>query len=280
MSDPDNVKIDGLDISASASQRGERGERTDPWAGQRKLLAVADVQTGYHHDSISHTLATLSRLGREFGAFVTNIRTDSQLITRQPIVGGGSKYGGKRVNARELSAYDALFLLPSGAGTLTPEQQADLLAYVHDDGKGLIVGHAGILAFFEWPEFGRLTGARFGGEFMSEARVIVEDMNFPGANAFGSASFTFTEQHPIVKEPYSRDLVHVIMRIDPQSMPPEQRAKRPDDDFPVVWTRQYGKGRVFHVGWGHLESTWDDPRFQRMLLGGILWAMGTTGSGS
>lgn len=280
MSDPDTMKADGPDVAASALRRGERGERTEPWAGKRKLLAVADVQTGYHHDSISHALATLSRLGRESGAFVTNIRTDSQLITRQPIVGVGSKYGGKRVNARELSAYDALFLLPSGAGTLTPEQQADLLAYVHDDGKGLIVGHAGILAFFEWPEFDQLTGARFGGEFMSEARVIVDDLTFPGADAFGGASFTYTEQHPIVKEPYSRELVHVIMRIDPESAPAEQRAKRPDGDFPVVWSRQYGKGRVFNVGWGHLESTWDDPRFQRMVLGGILWAMGSTSSGS
>ena len=275
MIDRNPTRSECPELAASTTARGERGERTDPWAGKHKLLAVADVQTGYHHDSISHTLATISRLGRESGAFVTNIRTDSQLITRQPIIGIGSKYGGKRVNARDLSAYDALFLLPSGAGTLTPEQQADLLAYVHDDGKGLVVGHAGILAFFEWPEFDQLTGARFGGEFMNEARVIVEDLAFPGADAFGGASFTFTEQHPIVKEPYARDLVHVIMRIDPESIPAEQRMKRPDDDFPVVWSREYGKGRVFNIGWGHLESTWDDPRFQQMVLSGILWAMGS-----
>lgn len=256
------------------SVRGERRDRADPWAGKRKLLAVADVQTGYHHDSISHTLATLSRLGRESGAFVTNIRTDSQLITRHPIIGVGSKYGGKRVNARGLSEYDALFLLPSGAGTLTPEQQADLLAYVHDDGKGLVIGHAGILAFFEWPEFYELAGGRLGGEFFGEVKVIVEDLTFPGADAFGGSTFVFTEQHPVLKEPYSRDLVHVIMRIDPESLTPEQRAKRPDGDYPVVWSRQYGKGRVFHVGWGHLESTWDDPRFQRMAHEGIRWAMG------
>lgn len=275
---------------------GMRGMR-DPWAGKRALLAVADVTTGYHHDSISHTLATIERLGRESGAFVTNIRTESQLITRRPIVGVGPKYGGKPVNARGLSRHDALLLLPSGSGTLTDEQKKDLLAYVHDDGKGLIVGHAAILAFPEWPEFHEMCGARMGGEFMAECKVLVDDPSFPGADAFGGPSFLFEDQHPVLKEPYSKEKVHVIMRLCPEAVAalpkrerhhhhhhtPEEaarhaerqeRGRRADGDYPVVWTRQYGKGRVFHFFWGHLESTWDDPRFQKLVLEGIKWAMG------
>jgi hypothetical protein len=258
----------------------QRVPRPDPWAGRRKLLAIADVQTGYHHDSISHALATVERLGRDSGAFVTNIRTDSQLITRQPIVGQGAKYGGKRVNARGLGDYDALLLLPSGEGTLGAEQKADLLAYVHDDGKGLIIGHAGILGFYDWPEFGEMAGARLGGEFTGPVTVRVEDPDFPGADAFGRSPFSFDEQHPILKEPYSRDRVHVIMSIDPHTVDIRHRGKRTDDDFPVVWSRSYGRGRVFHVGWGHMEATWDDPRFQRMVLEGIRWTMGPGDAGS
>ena len=261
----------------TADRRRRRSPRVDPWAGKRKLLAVADVQTGYHHDSISHTLATIERLGREHDAFVTNIRTDSQLITRQPVIGVGAKYGGKRVNARELSHYDALFLLPSGEGTLSPQQKQDLLAYVRDDGGGLIVGHAGILAYGDWPEFGELVGARLGGEFMSTVTVRVEDPDFPGVDAFGGPTFEFSEQHCIVKAPYSRDDVHVILSIDPETVGERQLEKRPDGDFPVVWTRRYGRGRVLHVGWGHVEATWDDPRFQRLMLEGIQWAMGPSG---
>lgn len=251
-----------------------RRPRVDPWAGRRKLLAVADVQTGYHHDSISHALSTIERLGRESGDYIANIRTDSQLITRQPVVGQGPKYGGKQVNARDLGQYDALFLLPSGEGTMSPAQQADLLAFVHDDGKGLIIGHAGILAFQQWPAFAEMAGARLGGEFSGPVTVRVEDPDFPGADAFGPGPFTFDDQHPIVKEPYTRDGVHVIMSLDPGSVDPRHRERRPDGDFPVVWTRSYGKGRVYHVGWGHREATWDDPRFQRMMLEGIRWAMG------
>lgn len=35
-----------------------RGDN-DPWPGLKKLLAVADVQSGLHHDSISHAPATV-----------------------------------------------------------------------------------------------------------------------------------------------------------------------------------------------------------------------------
>lgn len=252
---------------------GKSKKHADPWAGMRKLLAVADVQTGYHHDSISQALATVQRLGRESGAYATNIRTDSQLITRQPIIGQGARYGGKNVNARNLNDYNAIFLLPSGEGTLCDEQKEDLLAFVRDDGKGLILGHAALLGFYDWPEFGALAGARFAGEFDGPATVRVEDPTFPGSDAFGSETFTFEEQHPILKDPYRRDRVNVILSLDPGSVDRRARDKRDDDDFPVVWTHQYGKGRVFNFGWGHAESTWDDPRFQQMVLEGIKWTL-------
>lgn len=249
-------------------------QKVDAWEGKRRLLAVADVQTGYHHDSISHALATVERLGHESGAYVTNIRTDSQLITKQSILGQGTKYQGKSVNARNLDHYDALFLLPSGEGTMTPQQKEDLLDFVRKDGKGLIVGHAGLLGFYDWPEFGELIGARMAGEFMGEVNVIVEQPSFPGTAAFGAESFLFAEQHPILAAPYSRERVEVILRLDPESVPSTARAKRTDGDFPVVWTLRYGCGRVYHLSWGHHAATWDDPRFQMMVAKGIEWAMG------
>src|ERR1043165_8921741 len=118
---------EGGDMDPDPRDARRRGPRTAPWAGRRKLLAIADVQTGYHHDSVSHALATVERLGRDSGAFVTNLRPDSPLTPPQPILGVGAKYGGKPVNARNLHDYDALLLLPSGEGTLSAEQKRDLL---------------------------------------------------------------------------------------------------------------------------------------------------------
>jgi uncharacterized protein len=257
-----------------AQGRGGAGQ-PDPWPGRKHLLAVADVQTGFHHDSISHALATVEQIGRQSGAYMTMIRTDSQLVTKGQIVGQG-RYEGRGVNARTLDYYDGVFMLPSGFGTLTDKQKADLVSFVRDDGKGLVVGHATGVAFTNWPEFGEMVGGYMDSEFNANAKVIVEDPAFPGAMAFGGATFMFNDQHPVFKAPYSRDKVHVIMRLDPESLEPANRARRPDGDFAVVWARQYGKGRVYNVGWGHPDATWDDPRFQKMMLEGIRWALGMT----
>ena len=85
----------------------------------------------------------------------------------------------------------------------------------------------------------------------------------------------YSEQHPFFKDPYSRDKVHVIMRIDPASMSEQNRGKRADGDYAVVFAKSYGKGRVFNNGWGHNDKTWDDPNFQKLMLGAMEWAIGT-----
>ena len=59
---------------------------------RKRVLAWADVRNGYQHDSISHALATMERLGRESGDYETFIRTDSQLITKRPIVFPAGRY--------------------------------------------------------------------------------------------------------------------------------------------------------------------------------------------
>jgi hypothetical protein len=259
--------------------RGGRGGGRGPadfWPGLHHLLAVADVQTGYHHDSISHALATVEQVGRKSKTFMTMIRTDSQLVTAQPIKGQGRYETSNNTNTRILSFYDAIFMLPSGYGTMNDEQKAALLAFVHDQGKGLIVGHATGVAFTNWPEFGEMVGGYMDSEFNSNASIIVEDPKFPGALSWGGTTFQLNEQHPVFKDPYSRDKVHVIMRLDPDKLSPADRARRPDGDFPVVWAKAYGKGRVLNIGWGHNDETWDDPHFQNMVLEGIKWAMGLT----
>src|SRR5215470_6778722 len=106
---------------------GADGAPADPWPGKKKLLAVADTQSGFHHDSISHALATVEQIGRQSGAYVTIIATDSQLITKGQVAGTG-RYEGRSVNARTLDYYDAIFMLPSGYGTLSDQQKKDLLA--------------------------------------------------------------------------------------------------------------------------------------------------------
>ena len=78
-----------------AQGQGRGGGRGpgDFWPGLKHLLFVADTQTGYQHDSISHAMATVEKIGRESKTYMTMIKTDSQLITTQPIKGQGQYAG-------------------------------------------------------------------------------------------------------------------------------------------------------------------------------------------
>ena len=111
----------------------------DTWPGKKKLLAIADprewyAHVNYHHDSASHTLATVERLGRESGAWITVIRTDMELLRRGKLPG---------TNARTLDDFDGIFYMGEGPWDISDEQKANLLSFVHDDGKGFVAGHAG-----------------------------------------------------------------------------------------------------------------------------------------
>ena len=268
----------------------------DPWPGKKKLLAIADTAesyqhpTQYHHDAASHTLAVLDRLGRESGGWITIIRTDWQLLRKAKIEG---------MNARTLDYFDAVFLQGEPNWDITDQQKADLLAFVHDEGKGLIGGHAGNGGhFLLWPEYAEMIGGDLAAEFpTTDLPIIVEDPKFPGVQGF-KKEFWFRDQLTVVGKHYDRNIDHVILRMDPNKIKeasarlrpepnsgitPERAriqfdraaaAARPDGDMPIVWARKYGKGRVFYSSFGHEDAAMDDPRVQKLTIGGIKWALG------
>lgn len=257
-----------------AAAVGPRQAPPDPYAGKKKLLVIADVQTGFHHDSINRAMGAIEQIGRESGEFVAFLRTDSQLITREPIVGVGQRYAGRRINARNLNDFDAIFFLGSGEGTLSEAQKADLLAFVHEDGKGFVGGHASTVAFYNWPEYGEMIGGFMDGEFpVAPHALTIVDPAFPGAAQFPT---TMADQYQYLKAPYDAGDIHTIIRLDASQLTPEQLARRPDGDFPVVWAREYGKGRVYVSTFGHLDDRWDEPAIRNLYLEGIRWALGLT----
>src|SRR5579884_3460536 len=63
----------------------------DPYAGKKKVLIIGDIHTGAQiaHDAVSHAVATLEHLGRQSGAYIAFIRTDTQLLTKDEVFGAG-----------------------------------------------------------------------------------------------------------------------------------------------------------------------------------------------
>jgi hypothetical protein len=62
-----------LIFSVIASTQAQQPKR-------KKLLAIG-MSEGFQHDSISHALATIERLGQQSGLWDTYIRTDTQHAT-------------------------------------------------------------------------------------------------------------------------------------------------------------------------------------------------------
>src|SRR5882724_8385730 len=73
----------------------------------RKVLLIwADTRNGIaQHDSVSHAMAVIERLGYESGAFDTYIRTDSAIISKHPTMTDGKPASG----GPNLNNVDAIF---------------------------------------------------------------------------------------------------------------------------------------------------------------------------
>jgi type 1 glutamine amidotransferase len=253
--------------------------RQDPFAGKKKVLAIGDVRTGYQHDSVSHALAVIEQMGRRSGEYITFIRTDSQLITKDKVYGTG-KYaegGGRGTNAKNLDFFDAIFFYGVGEGDLTEKQKQDLLAFVHDDGKGFVGAHSAIDAFYNWPEYGEMVGAYFDNHpwGVVDAPIVVEEPGFPGMRQFAREFVIRDEIYAVTNAPYSRKTVDVLARMDATKVDLKVKdLHRTDGDFPVAWVKKYGKGNVFYSAFGHPDEAWDNPGVQKMYFEAIRWALG------
>ncbi len=269
----------GAAVATAACRGQDRGP--DPLAGKKRLLAIGDVHTGYQHDSVSHALATIERLGRESGQFVTTIRTDTQLVTKRKVYGLG-KYaappaGTRASNARNLDDFDAIFFYGLGEGELSADQKVDLLRFVHDDGKGFVGAHSAIDAFYNWPEYGEMMGAYFDNHpwGVMDAPVVVEEPAFAGMSEFPREFTVRDEIYVVTARPYSRAGVDVLARLDASKLDLQVKdLHRTDRDFPVAWVKKYGRGNVFYSSLGHPDAAWDDHRIQHMYLEAIQWSMG------
>jgi type 1 glutamine amidotransferase len=256
--------------------QGQVGFRPGARADRKHLLAWADIRNGSQHESIWHAMATIEKMGHDTGLYDTVFRTDSQMITKQAMMQSGPEAtpGRGLVN---LNAFDAIVFFGAAGIDLSPEQKEALLSFVRDDGKGLVAIHTAELAFPLWPEYGVLLGGRYDEHpwGITTAPVIVEDPDFPAMKGFPQP-YTIRDEFYQTKE-FSRKDIDVLLSLDTSKLDLNRPlVHRKDHDFPLVWVRNYGKGRVFYSALNHEIDSWDNPVTQKMYLEAIKWAMGLT----
>lgn len=265
----------------------ERYMRRRP--GRKNVLAWAPVKNGFQHNSISHAISLMERLGYVSELYDTDIHTDSQPITLHGLVGS---YG-QGIMGRDLNNYDAIFCIGVREVYLTEQQRDDLLEFVRNGG-GFVAVHAASTMFLPWPAYGkrhdeaagcgrtfkpwRAFNEMLGAEFVEhpygviEAPVIVDDPRFP-ATRFLPAKFNLRDEMYEFRD-FSRDAMDVVLRLDTSALKHDRRAGSDRTaDWPLAWAKTYGKGRVFYCALGHSRETWDVPDIQRIHFEALRWAL-------
>jgi type 1 glutamine amidotransferase len=233
------------------------------------LLAWADTRNGIaQHDFTSHALAIVERLGYESGLWDTYIRTDSNIVANTAFKTDGTPASG----GPSLSNVDGIFFLGHREVDINSKQKDELLAFVRN-GRGFVAAHTGLTAFESWPEFGEMLGAQYAGHaYTGPAKVINENPTFPMVKHL-PAVFDYTDEFYQAKT-FSREKIDVLLRLDPASVPNNSVDK--DGDYPLVWAKKYGQGRVFYGSFSHATELWDRRDIQLMYLEAIKWSLGLT----
>ena len=158
----------------------ERRAGAQPPPAKKRILIIGETK-GFQHDSVSTAMGSLWKMGHDSGLWEAYLRTDCQLITKKKL----------DANAKNLSYFDAIvFASTTMELAMDDSQKADMLSFIHDDGKGFVGVHAALDTFYNWPEYGEMIGGWFDqhpwGTF--NAPIILEDPSFRQRSSFPNRS--------------------------------------------------------------------------------------------
>ena len=96
----------------------------------------------------------------------------------------------------------------------------------------------------------------------------------------GGAGITYTVHildpwHPLTEgiEDFEVTSEQYYMHVDPGNIV-HATTNFGDVVMPVIWTKSYGKGRVYYCSVGHVAADFDTPEFKELVTRGMLWAAG------
>jgi type 1 glutamine amidotransferase len=211
-------------------------------APQPRVLVVTET-AGFHHPSIPAATEALQRLADESPDFDVVPVASSRSLTAAAL---------RRARA-------VVFLSTTGELSMGAPGLRRLLRWIRAGG-GFVGLHAASNTFDGEPSFARMLGAQFKAHpFAGRGRVLVTDRSHPATRGMPRSFVIDDEFYVFVHSPRRR--AHVLAR----------RATR--TDWPLVWWRREGRGRVFYSALGHPDSAWSDATYLRLVAGGLRWAV-------
>jgi uncharacterized protein len=133
-----------------------------------------------------------------------------QQATKEPV----TKEQCGRINADTLKDFDAVFFFTTGDPCGTPEEMKALLDFIKS-GKGFLGTHCATDTLYKRTEYGDMIGGYFDGHpWHEKTKIVVDDAKNPIVQGLGD-SFEITDELYQQRDPYARDKLHVLLRLDP-----------------------------------------------------------------
>lgn len=166
-------------------------------------------------------------------------------------------------------------------GKIEREQVNPLLAAVREAGVGIAGCHGGMCdAFREQTEYQFMTGGQWvahPGDDRVTYTVRVRDTDHPITRGIEDFEVT-SEQYYLHVDPAIRVLASTHFPTPGVEGP---HLANGSVEMPQVWTKFYGKGRVFYNALGHQANIFDLPPARELMRRGMLWAAeGKAGGGA
>ncbi len=181
-------------------------------------------------------------------------------------------------NEAQLGRFQVVIWSNVTGDVLLPSQRAALRAYV-EEGGGFVGIHGAIgNRSYKWDWYAdELVRARFIGHTMfpqfTTGELILEDGGHPATRHLPPRWRFEDELYSFRASPRGRG-VRVLLSLDEDSYDPAwfMGLKMPQGDHPLVWSHSVGQGRVFISALGHRASSYEIPRYRRLLEEAVRWA--------
>jgi uncharacterized protein len=156
----------------------------------------------------------------------------------------------------------------AGAEGVSPSAAArQALARHLRDGGGVLALHTAIICFDDWPEWGEALGGRW----------IWGRSNHPPLGP--PVPVTVTDRHPLTDGVGGftiMDEVYGDLELRPEvtGLLSAAQPGRPESACPLLWTRQFGGGRVVYDMLGHHPASYEVPAHREIVRRAIRWTAG------
>ncbi|MEU4745127.1 ThuA domain-containing protein [Actinosynnema sp. NPDC023658] len=215
-------------------------------------VLVFSKTAGFRHDSIATGIQAIRDLGAANSFTVTATEDSSQF------------------NATNLARYEAVVFLNTTGDVLDANQQTAFESYIRGGG-GYVGVHSASDTEYDWPFYGELVGAWFAQHpAIQQATVRVENRAHAATAGLSPTWVRTDEWYDYRTNP--RSTARVLATLDESTY----SGGRMGADHPHTWCKTLSSGRSFYTGSGHTQSSYAEPGFRALLLGGIRYSANRT----